>query len=169
VSGPCGHRPAGSAARGDTGGVDALIGLFWLLAAVLGGPGDDPECLLLGGLDAARTQAFLTDDERRLSDVYVDERGARADIETLRSYRERGLRLQGMLLLRESCSVTHRSRQRVTLDLVDRLGPTSVRTEDGRRQDLPRDRSTRRTVVLERVDDVWRLAAVESGQSPSER
>lgn len=149
--------------------MDALIGLFWLLAAVLGGADDDPECLLLGGLDAARTQAFVTDDEHRLSDVYVDERAARADIETLRSYRERGLRLQGMLLLRESCRVTHRSRQRVTLDLVDRLGPTSVRTEDGRRQDLPRDRSTRRTVVLERVDDVWRLAAVESGQSPRER
>ena len=148
--------------------MDALLGLFWLLAAVLGGTGD-PECLLLGGLDAARTQAFMADDERRLSDVYVDERAARADIDMLRSYRERRLRLEGMQLLRDSCRVTDRSRQRATLDLVDRLGPTSVRTEDGRRQDLPRDRPTRRTVVLEQVGDVWRVAAVESGEGVLER
>ena len=145
------------------------MGLFWLLAAWLGGADDDPECLLLGGLDAARAWAFVADDEGRLGAVYSDERAARADIEVLRSYGERGLRLEGMLLLRESCRVTARSRQRVTLDVVDRLGPTSVRTEDGRRQDLPRDRPTRRTVVLERVGDVWRVAAVESGEGRLER
>jgi hypothetical protein len=149
--------------------VDALIGLFWLLAAMLGGSGDDPECLLLGGLDAVRTQAFAAGDEDLLGDVYADERAARADTDVLRSYRERGLRLEGMLLVRESCRVTARSRQRVTLEVVDRLGPTSVRTEDGRRQDLPRDRPTRRTVALERVGDVWRVAAVESGEGRLER
>ena len=148
--------------------MDALIGLFWLLAAMLGGSGDDPECLLLGGLDAARTQAFVAVDEERLGDVYADGRAARSDIEMLRSYRERGLRLEGMLLLRESCRVTDRSRQRVTLDVVDRLGPTSVRARNGR-QDLPRDRPTRRTVVLERVGDGWRVAAVESGEGRLER
>ena len=165
----CGRRQAGPTARGDTGGVDALIWLFLLLAAMLGGTGGDPECLLLGGLDAARTRAFVADDENRLRDVYLDERAARADIEVLRSYRERGLRLEGMLLLRESCRVTARSRQRVTLDVVDRLGPTSVRTEDGRRRDLPHDQPTRRTVVLERVGDVWRVAALESGEGRLER
>jgi len=144
--------------------VDALIGLFWLLAAMLGGSGDDPECLLLGGLDAARAQAFVADDEGRLGGVYAGERAARADIEVLRSYRDRGLRLEGMLLLRESCRIADRSRQRVRLDVVDRLGPTSVRTKDGRSQDLPQDRPTRRTVVLERVGDGWRVAAVESGE-----
>jgi hypothetical protein len=149
--------------------VDALIGLFWLLAAMLGGSGGDPECLLLGGLDAVRARAFVAGDEDRLGDVYADERAARADIDVLRSYRERGLRLEGMLLVRESCHVTAHSRQRVTLEVVDRLGPTSVRTEDGRRQDLPRDRPTRRTVVLERVGDVWRVAAVESGEGRLER
>ena len=149
--------------------MDTLIGLFLLLAAMLGGSGDDPECLLLGGLDATRTRAFVADDEGRLGDVYVDERAARADVEVLRSYRERGLRLEGMLLFQESCRVTARSRQRVTFDVVDRLGPTSVRTEDGRRHDLPRDRPTRRTVVLERVGDVWRVAAVESGEGRLER
>ncbi len=165
----CGRHSLRAGPRRDTGRVESLIGLFWLLAAVLGGAGDAPECLLLGGLDAARTQAFVADDEAGLRDVYVDERTARADIEMLRSYRGRGLRLEGMLLVRESCHVTDRSRQRATLDVVDRLGPTAVRTEDGRRQDLPRDRPTRRMVVLERVGDGWRVAAVESGQRSRER
>jgi hypothetical protein len=111
----------------------------------------------------------VADDEGRLGDVYSDERAARADIEVLRSYRERRLRLEGMLLLRESCRVADRSRQRVTLDVVDRLGPTSVRTADGRQQDLPRDRPTQRTVVLVQVGDVWRVATVESVQRSRER
>jgi hypothetical protein len=145
--------------------MDALMGLFWLLAGVLGVADDDPECLLLGGLDAVRTQAFVTDDEARLRDVYVDERTARADAEVLRSYGVRGLRLDGMVLVRESCRVTVRSRGSITFDVVDHLGPTSVRTEDGDNRDLPRDRSTRRTVVLERTEDGWRVAGVRRAQA----
>lgn len=144
---------------GDTDRMDALIGLFWLLAAWLGGADDHPECLLLGGLDLVRTEAFVTGEVARLRDVYIDERAARADAEVLRSYRERGLRLHGMVLVRESCRVTSRSRRQVTLHVIDRLGPTSVEAADGRRRDLPRDRPTRRIVVLERVGEVWRVAA----------
>jgi hypothetical protein len=66
-----------------------------------------------------------------------------------------------MILVRESCRVTVRSRHRVTLDVVDHLGPTRVQAADGRRRDLPRDRPTRRTVVLQRVGDVWRVAGVQ--------
>ena len=153
---------------GDTGRVEALMGLFWLLAGWLGGADEAPECLLLGGLDVVRTEAFVTGEVARLRDVYVDERAARADASVLRSYRERGLRLDGMVLVRESCRVTKRSRHRVILDVVDHLGPTQVHGDDGRR-DLPRDRPTRRTVVLERVGDVWRVAAVGSGERGLER
>ena len=142
--------------------MDLLTGLFWLLAAWLSGAGDDPECLVLGGLDATRTQAFVSGDRHRLSDVYVDEHAAGADAAVLDAYRERGLRLEGMWLVRESCRVTDRSRHRVTLDVVDRLGPTSVRMTGGQHRDLPRDRPTRRTVALERVGDVWRVAAARA-------
>ena len=148
--------------------MDALLSLFWLLAAWLGGGDADPECLLLGGLDVVRTEAFVSGDADRLRDVYVDEKAARADVDILRSYRERGLRLDGMVLVRDTCRVTERSRQRVALDVVDHLGPTRVETADGR-QDLPRDRPTRRSVVLERVGDVWRVAAVRSGERRLER
>ena len=136
------------------------MGLLWLVAGVLGGGDDDPECLVLGGLDAVRTQAFVTGDEARLRDVYADQRAARADAGVLRSYRARGLRLEGMVLVRESCRVTDRSPGRITLDVVDHLGPTRVVMESGEHRDLPRDRSTRRTVVLERTDDGWRVGAV---------
>jgi hypothetical protein len=74
-----------------------------------------------------------------------------------------------MVLLRDSCRVTERARHRVTLDVVDHLGPTWVHTADGRRRDLPRDRPTRRTVVLERVGDGWRVVAVGSGERGLQR
>jgi hypothetical protein len=140
--------------------MDALLGLVWLLSVWLGGSSDDPACLVLGGLDAVRAQAFVSGDEARLRDVYVDERSARADVEVMRSYRERGLRLEGMLLIRETCRVDGRSARQIELDVVDRLGPTWVRTAAGARRELPRDRPTRHAVVLERRGDVWRVAAV---------
>ena len=142
--------------------MNALLSLFWLLAAWLGGADADAECQLLGGLDVMRSHAFVSDDEAGLRDVYVDERAARSDVGVLRSYRERGLRLEGMLLLRETCRVTDRSSVRVTLDVVDRLGPTVVRSADGGRRDLPRDRPTRRIVVLQRTDRGWRVASVRA-------
>ena len=148
--------------------MDALMSLFWLLAAWLGSGDEDPECLLLGGLDVVRTEAFVRGDVDRLHDVYVDERAAHADAEVLRSYRERGLRLDGMVLVRDSCRVTERSRQRVSFEVVDHLGPTWVESAGGRR-DLPHDLPTRRTVVLERIGDVWRVAAVRSGERRLER
>jgi hypothetical protein len=140
--------------------MDSLIGMLWLLAAWLGGSDDDPECLVLGGLDAARAQAFVAGDANALREVYVDEHAARVDVEVLHSYRERGLRLEGMALVRTSCRVVDRSERRVTLDVVDRLGRTTVQTADGHRRDLPRDRPTRRTVVLAHMTDGWRVAAV---------
>jgi hypothetical protein len=141
--------------------VEALMAVLLLLAAVIGGADADAECLLLGGLDIARTEAFVTGEVARLRDVYADERAAKADADVLRAYRERGLRLEGMVLVREWCRVTDRSPARITFEVVDRLGPTSVRADDGRRRDLPRDRPTRRTVVLERDGEVWRIAAVQ--------
>jgi hypothetical protein len=118
---------------------------------------------VLGGLDAARAQAFVSGDVHRLREVYVDAHAAGADIDTLDSYDERGLRLDGMRLVRESCRVVGRSARGLTLDVVDRLGPTTAQTADGHRRALPRDRPTRRTVVLTRTGAGWRVAAVREG------
>ena len=138
------------------------MALLWLVVAMIGGADSDPECLVLGGLDATRTRAFLVADPELLRDVYVNAAVASTDVDVLREYRERGLRLEGMHMVREWCRVTDRSRRRLSLDVVDRLGPTSVRTADGHRTDLPRDRPTRRTVVLERTGQAWRVASVRT-------
>ncbi len=143
--------------------MNVVMGLLWVMSTLLGGADDDAECLLLGGLDVVRADAFTSGDAARLRDVYVDARAAHADTMALRAYRERGLRLDGMLLVRESCRVVERSSDRIVLDVVDRLGPTSARTVDGDRRALPRDRPTRRTVVLERARDAWRVAGVRAG------
>jgi len=143
--------------------MNVVAAVFWLLAAWLGGTDDDPECLVLGGLDAARAQAFVSGDAQRLREVYVDARAASADVEVLQSYEERGLRLDGMLLVRKSCRVLDRSERRVTLDVVDRLGPTTVWTANGHHRDLPRDHPTRRVVVLAQTGVGWRIAAVREG------
>ncbi len=136
------------------------MSLFWLLAGFLGGADEDPECLVLGGLDVVRTEAFVSGEWARLRDVYVDERAAHADVEVLQSYRERGLRLEGLRLVRESCRVTDQTSRRLVLDVVDRLGPSRVHTDAGGPRELPRDRPTRRTVLLDRTQDGWRVAAV---------
>jgi hypothetical protein len=144
-------------------GVDALLGLLWMLWTWLGGGASDPACLVLGGLDSVRSQAFVSGDQARLRDVYVDGQAARADAEVMRSYRERGLRLEGMLLVREACRTTERSDRRTVLEVIDRLGRTWVRSADGDRRELPHDRPTHRIVVLERTGEVWRVASVRSG------
>ena len=138
------------------------MALLWLVAGMLGGSDSDPECLVLGGLDATRSQSFVSADPDLLNEVYVDATTARADIDVFRSYRERGLRLEGMRMVRESCRVTRRLPRRVTLDVVDRLGPTSVGSNDGRRFNLPRDRPSRHTVVLELTGQAWRVASVRT-------
>lgn len=143
--------------------MDALLGLLWLLAAWLGDPDQDPECLVLGGLDAVRAEAFATVDPARLDDVYVDRRAAREDVDILTSYRRRGFHLEGMALIREFCRVSERAPDRVVLEVVDRLGPTWARSADGSRRRLPRDRPTHRTVVLEQVGVAWRVAEVHGG------
>lgn len=143
--------------------MDALLGWIWFFAATIGGSGDDPACLVLGGLDSVRAEAFVSGEEDRLRDVYIDDRAIRADVAVLRSYRARGLRLEGMELVRDNCAETQRSSDRIELDVIDRLGPTAVRSSDDRRRELPRDRPTRRVVVLHRSGDVWRVAAVRPG------
>lgn len=137
----------------------------WLVAlaawcGTLLGPGDaDPACLLLGRLDAVRAEAFVRADASRLDHVYASQRLRDADAQVLRAWSDRGLRLEGMGQLRSSCAVVDRSPQRVTLDVVDRLGPTRAVGERGRVLGLPADRPTRRAVVLVLGDDGWRILA----------
>ncbi|MCX6405575.1 MAG: hypothetical protein NTV28_01510 [Propionibacteriales bacterium] len=137
----------------------------WLAALVtwcstLLGTGDaDPACLDLGRLDALRAEAFASADPAGLHDVYASRTLREADAQVLRSWTDRGLRLEGMAQQRTSCRVVERSSREVVLDVVDRLGPTRA-VGDQRVHRLPSDQPTRRTVVLTWTADGWRVGAV---------
>lgn len=119
------------------------------------GPGDTAqECLLLGRLDAERAWAFVTADEARLDAVYSSDALRDRDAAVLRDYSARALHLEGMVQLRSSCRLVERAPDRIVLDVVDRLGPTRVRTDAGTRT-LPEDRPTRRTVTLVLDGGTW--------------
>ncbi|MCR4514706.1 hypothetical protein [Aeromicrobium sp. 50.2.37] len=123
------------------------------------GPGDTAEeCLLLGRLDAERAHAFVQADVDRLAAVYASDGLRERDVEVLEDYAERSLRLEGMAQLRSSCRVVERDRDRVVLDVVDRLGPTRA-VARGAGHTLPSDEPTRRLVTLEDTANGWRVVA----------
>lgn len=131
--------------------------LAWI-GTLVGQADLDVECLALGGLDVARAHAFATGDPTSLERVYADEELRAVDERVLDSYVDRGLALHGVGTERLSCRVLRREGRRVQLDVVDRLGVTSVE-QDGRRVALPADEPSRRTVVLERTRRGWQVAA----------
>jgi hypothetical protein len=145
--------------------MDPVLALLWLLAVLVGGADDHPACLVLGGLDTVRAEAFASGDVDLLDDVYLDERAAAPDVAVLRAYRARGLELRGTQMERRRCTVSERGADRIVLDVVDRLGTTTVREAGGPWRALPRDGWTRHTVVLRRVGDAWRIGAVSSPRS----
>lgn len=133
-----------------------VVAMLALLGTVVGGGDEDPQCLLLGGLDSVRVAAFSEGRAERLLDVYADDRLLAADAALLDSYHDRGLRLRGGGLERLSCRVARATDGVVELDVVDRLGRTWV-LEGDRSRELPRGSATRRTVTLERAPDGWRV------------
>jgi hypothetical protein len=54
------------------------------------------------------------------------------------------------------------SRNRVVLDVVDRLARAAALDRTGRRIELPEDLPTARRITLVRLPDGWRIAAVRS-------
>lgn len=136
-----------------------VLAFLLLLAAWAGGDDRDPACLLLGALDARRSEALVRTDADALRSVYRDRRTAATDVATIRTYRHRGLEPRGMRLHRLRCDLRSGNRDRIRLDVVDVLGPSWVRDLTGRWRPLPRDRPTARTVTLDRVRAGWRVAS----------
>lgn len=125
-----------------------------------GGREPDP-VRALAGWDRRRAKAWRLGSPRRLADLYVagSSAGTR-DVEALRGWRGRGLRVAGMHMQLLEVAVLARTPDRWRLAVTDRLvGATAVR--DGRRTPLPRDRASRHVVTLMRGGDGrWRVATV---------
>jgi hypothetical protein len=78
----------------------------------------------------------------------------------LRSYVARGFTVRGVRLRIVTLRVVDHGRQRVRLDVVDRLSRAVATDAAGNPRELPRDRPHRHTIDLRRVHGRWRIAAV---------
>jgi len=139
---------------------------LWVLIVAVRGLSSSPDdqwATRLGELDRVRAEAFATADPRRLDEVYAQgSDGWRTDEATIGAYARRDGRVIGADLRVLSCRVVQASPDRVSLEVVDQLGPARVRWGNGTSTDLPRDRPSRRALTVIRTADGWRIA--ESGQ-----
>jgi hypothetical protein len=119
--------------------------------------------------DIRRAAAWAAGDEAALAALYTDGSAAgRRDRAMLGRYVARGLRVRGMRMQVLAGKVRSRTAGRIVLVVTDRLAH-AVAVRRGTRVVLPRDRATRRTVVLRRVTGEWRVAQVWAQASPAAR
>ena len=159
--------------------VGVLVAVLLLGGAALlpsGGPGRPaaPEAdrtgpiTVLRAWDRERAAAWRDGDVRALGRLYTPGSPAgRADREMLRSYLARGLRVTGLRMQVASAEVRRADDGRVVMVVTDRLAGTAVATGPDGAHPLPRDRWSRRRVVLVRAGERWRVASVTGQPSPS--
>jgi hypothetical protein len=124
---------------------------------------------VLGAWDVRRAAAWAAGDEAALAALYTDGSAAgRRDRAMLGRYGARGLRVRGMRMQVLGGKVRSRTAGRIGLVVTDRLAH-AVAVRRGTRVVLPRDRATRRTIVLRRVAGEWRVAQVWAQASPVAR
>jgi hypothetical protein len=124
---------------------------------------------VLGAWDVRRAAAWAAGDEAALAALYTDGSAAgRRDRAMLGRYGARGLRVRGMRMQVLAGKVRSRTAGRLVLMVTDRLAH-AVAVRRGTRVVLPRDRATRRTIVLRRVAGEWRVAQVWAQASPVAR
>jgi hypothetical protein len=124
---------------------------------------------VLRAWDVRRAAAWAAGDEAALAALYTDGSAAgRRDRAMLGRYVARGLRVRGMRMQVLAGKVRSRTAGRIGLVVTDRLAH-AVAVRRGTRVVLPRDRATRRTVVLRRVTGEWRVAQVWAQASPAAR
>ena len=147
--------------------MDWLWVLIVAVRAVSPAPGDQ-WAARLAELDHVRERAFAASDPSMLDGIYVDGSPAqRSDARLIEAYRRRDGRVVGAELRVLSCRVLGEGSGRVRLEVVDQLAPARVEWGDGTSTLLPRDRPTRRHVMLERTGDGrWRIAAARQVDRP---
>jgi hypothetical protein len=119
--------------------------------------------------DVRRAAAWAAGDEAALAALYTRGSAAgRHDRAMLRRYLARGLRVRGLRMQVLAGSVRTRTHDRIALVVTDRVAH-AVAVGRGVRVALPRDRASRRTVVLCRVAGEWRVARVRAQASPAAR
>lgn len=114
---------------------------------------------VLDRLDRLRSRAFESLSPGLLRKVYLSGSAVlRHERAVLEGYRDRGVRLLGVRLLRTQLRVVSVVRGQVTVRVVERLGTTKV-VVGSRRVRLPVDAPTSRVLHLVRGETGWRIAA----------
>ncbi len=140
---------------------------WWVLILALQVQAPDVCTGQLATLDRHRAAAFASADASRLADVYTVDSASRArDEAVIEQYRERGATVIGALPQVAECTVRERTATTLDLEVVDTLGATHVRWDDGTQTTLPRDQPTRRLLELRLTDRGWRISeSLEPGQT----
>ncbi len=135
-------------------------------ARVVAAPGRDADVAALAVLrawDDQRAAAYASGSAADLRALYTPgSRAGAADVGVLRSYRARGLRVEGLQTQVFAVVVLDRGPRWWRLRVTDRISG-AVAVADGVRRPLPRDTASTRTLELRRVADRWRVASVRSG------
>jgi hypothetical protein len=114
---------------------------------------------VLARLDRLRSRAFQRLRPALLQRVYLSGSALlRRERAVLDDYRDRGVRLLGVRLRSTELRVVSFGRNRVTVRVVERLGPTRALV-GSRRVRLPVDAPTSRVLRLMRGGAGWRIAA----------
>lgn len=115
---------------------------------------------VLAAWDRSRADAWRRGDPAALARLYA--RGSasgQADRSLLAAYAERGLRVAGLRVQRATVEVVTAGPDRIVLLVTDRVVGAAAIGRRGRVA-LPRDGWSTRTVVLVRMDEVWRVVEV---------
>ncbi|GAA5116412.1 hypothetical protein GCM10023339_24990 [Alloalcanivorax gelatiniphagus] len=120
---------------------------------------------LLAAWDARRAAAWAARDPAALARLYAaGSRTGATDVRSLRRYRERGLRVEGLTTQVLALEVVGRTPDRLVLRVTDRVvGGTAL--GGAAPVALPADRASTRTVVLVREDGSWVVSAVRDQDS----
>lgn len=117
--------------------------------------------------DRDRAEAWQRGDAAALRRLYVSGSDAgRADLALLSAYAGRGLRVTGLRMQRGAVEVVSAQERRLVLVVTDRLARASI-VGPGGRVSMPRDRWSRRRVVLIRIWGTWRAAEVRNQPRPA--
>jgi len=110
--------------------------------------------------DLARSRAYAAGDVADLRSLYAAGSAAgTTDVRLLRSYRERGLRVEGLRMQVLAVDVLGHGPGRWRLRVTDRLtGAAAVGKRV--RVPLPRDEASTQVVTLRLIDGSWRVSSV---------
>lgn len=115
----------------------------------------------IGVLYDAREHAFVQDRPSLLTQVYVrGATGAHTDRRTLSEYRRRGWRFIALEHQILAVNVQTRRKDRMVLEVVDRIARARVAHTSGSSIELPRDHPTRHVVTMHRTEDGWRIGRI---------